>query len=279
MSENEVEVYEPEVITGSALMVLEKAAIDMQIVTAKTYPRSIVEFQRDSTDLATQDEEVAESCLYSRPVGGGKNAEGMSIRMAEIVSACYGNLISGARIIEQTDRYVIAQGVCHDLQKNVRKSAEHKESTVDKNGKPYSERQRALMASVACAKAERNAIFKVVPRALCKPVEKAVRDMLFGDGKSLEKRRELATGWIKKLGIDPQRVLVAIGVTEFKEICGKHLEILSGLKNAIKDGDTTIDEAFPVIMSEDGTDIIPVAKPQEVKAEKPAEKVDNGQLL
>ncbi len=116
------------------------------------------------------------------------------------------------------------------------------------------------MASVACAKAERNAIFKVVPRALCKPIEKAVKELLFGDGKSLEKRRELAVAWIKKLGINPERVLSAIGVTEYKEICGKHLETLSGLRNAIKEGDTTIDEAFPEILSADGTDIIPNAE-------------------
>lgn len=242
---SEIELMSPEVIAPNALAMMEKVAVDVQIATAKQWPRSIKQFKVDAIDLATQDEEIATSCLYSRPVGGGKNAEGMSIRMAEIVSASYGNMIVGARIVEQTDRYVIAQGVAHDLQKNVRTTTEVKESTVKANGEPYSERQSVVVAKVALAKARRDAIFQVVPRALCKPVENAVRNLLFGDGKSLDKRREMVKQWVKNLGIDPKRVLCAIDAESFDTIGAEHLETINGLRTAIKDNDTTVDEAFP----------------------------------
>jgi len=261
MSEkNEAVQLDAEVLPPAMASVLEKAQVDTQIEMAHRYPRSIARFTRDAVDMAIIDEEIAESCLYSRPVGGGKNADGMSIRMAEIVSANYENLVSGARIIEQTDRYVVAQGVAWDMQKNVRMTSDWKESTVGKDGHPYSERQRALIAQVAQAKARRNAIFGVVPRALCKPIEKAVRDLLFGDGKSLDKRRELAKGWIMKLGIDPERVYHALKISGIEELGAKQLETLTGLRTGIKDGETTVDEAFPMIMNEDGTDILPKAK-------------------
>lgn len=257
MKENESEVIEPEVMNGNALMSIEKAQIDMQVATAHQYPRSIARFTRDAIDMAIRDEEIAESCLYSRPVGGGKNAEGMSIRLAEIVGATYENLIVGARIIEQTDRYVVAQGVAWDMQRNYRTTSEVKESTVGKDGKPYSERQSMLIAQVAQSKARRNAIFQVVPRSLCKPAETAVRGLLFGDGQSLDKRRSLAVAWIGKLGINPDRVFKALGIDGVEDIGAKQLEVLTGLRNAIKEGDTTIDEAFPVPADSDGTSIIP----------------------
>lgn len=265
---NETEVIDPEVISGGALMAIEKANVDIQVETAHRYPRSISRFKLCAIDMAIEDEEIAESCLYSRPVGGGKNAEGMSVRMAEIVAASYGNIVVGSRIVEQTERYVIAQGVAWDMEKNYRTTSEVKESTVSKDGKPYSERQQILIAQVVQAKAKRNATFQVVPRSLCRPIEKAVRDLLFGDGKSLDKRREMAGGWISKLGIDPERVFHALKINGVEELGAKQLEVLTGLRTAIKDGETTIDDAFPMIMSADGTDIIPgEAKEKTVKSE------------
>lgn len=251
------EVVEPDVVTGSALMQLEKASIDMQIATAHQYPRSMTTFKRRAVDMATMDEETAESCIYRRPVGGGKNAEGMSVRTAEIVGACYGNLRVGARIIDQTERYVVAQGVAHDLESNFMSSCEVVESTVKADGSPYSERMRVVVAKVALAKARRDATFQVVPKALCKPIESAVRNLLFGDGQPLEKRREQAGKWISKLGIDPERVYKVLKVGGVDDIGAKELELLTGIRTAINDGDATIDESFPQIASEDCTGIIP----------------------
>jgi len=243
---NEVaELVEPEVTNGTALMQLEKASIDMQIATAHQYPRTTSEFKRKAVDMATMDEDTAASCIYRRPVGGGKNAEGMSVRTAEIVGACYGNLRVGARIIEQTDRYVIAQGVAHDLESNFMSTSEVKECTVKADGKPYSERMSLVVAKVALSKARRDATFQVVPKALCKPIENAVRGLLFGDTQTLDKRRERASAWINKIGIDKKRVFVVLGVEDIEDIGSKELEVLTGLMTCIKNNETSVDEAFP----------------------------------
>lgn len=243
------ESTELEVLEPSAIAALNKSEIESQIEVAKRYPRSPQHFKQRAIEMACIDEETAASCIYRRPVGreGGvmKFAEGMSIRMAEIVGAAYGNLRVYATLISQTERQVIARGMAIDLEANFASSSEVVESTVDRNGKPYSERQRAVVAKAALAKARRDATFQVVPRALAKPVEQSVRKLLLGEAKSIETRRQQVEAWIKTLGIDQARVWSALGVNGLADIGLRELETLTGLRTAIKDGDVTIDEAFP----------------------------------
>lgn len=267
-----------EVVQTSALEATERASIDIQISTAKKYPRSLQQFKKRAIEMATIDEETAEKCLYRRPVGKEINpktgkmeqkfAEGMSIRMAEIVGACYGNLRVKAFMVEENPRYVKACGQAIDLETNFASSSEAMESCIDKMGRPYSERTRILTGKVALSKARRDATFQVVPRALARPVEAAVRSLLMGDTKMLSKRRELAVGWISKLGIDPMRVYEALGIAGEAEIGIDQLETLTGLKTAIKDNETTIDEAFPDAKTEAAAD----RKPLSYIIGKPADK-------
>jgi hypothetical protein len=235
---------------NQALMQITKGEIDQQIATAHQYPRSIAKFQKRALEMVTLDEETAESCLYSRPVGKNsdgsqKYAEGMSIRMAEIVGSCYGNLRVGAMLIEMTERYVKARGFAHDLETNFASTSEVVESTVDKHNRPFSERMRVVVAKAALAKARRDATFSVVPKALCKRLESDARQTAIGDASTLAKRRAAVMQWVTKLGIDPARVFAAINVTGEADIGLDQLATLTGIKTAIKDGDTTIDEAFP----------------------------------
>ncbi len=240
INENQIEVIPP-----SALESITRGEVDTQIATAHKYPRSMATFKRRATEMATLDEETAASCIYSRPVGGGKFAEGLSVRTAEIVGACYGNLRVGAMIVEQTERYVTARGFAHDLESNFASSCEVIESTVKKDGKPYDERMRVVIAKAALAKARRDATFQVVPKALCKPIESAARAVALGDASTLASRRDAVMGWIGKLGIEPQRVFAALSIIGPDEIGMEQLATLTGLKTAIKDGEVSVDEAFP----------------------------------
>lgn len=241
------EIVEP---VSNSIAMIEKATIDIQIATAHQYPRSIAIFKQRATEMVTLDEETAQSCIYRRPVGkeNGKPiyAEGKSIRMAEIVGACYGNLRVASMIIEQTPRFVKCRGMVHDLESNYAASSEVIESTVTKDGNPYSERMRIVVAKAALSKARRDAIFQVVPAALCKTLENQARETAIGTAATLDKRRKTVLDWINKLAIDPKRVWDAIGVKGLDDVGLEQLEILTGLRTAIKDGDITIDEAFPV---------------------------------
>ena len=166
-----------EIVTGGSLEVIQRAELDSQIVTAKKYPRSMTIFVKQAVERATFDDETAESCLYHRPVGqkNGREvyADGMSIRMAEIVAASYGNMRVSSMLLDQTERYVKARGYAHDLESNYASASEVIESTVTKEGRPFSERMRLVVAKAALAKARRDATFQVIPKSIAAPVERA----------------------------------------------------------------------------------------------------------
>lgn len=255
-----VELMETMLNPAPALEAINRAEIDIQIATAHKYPRSMQRFQEHALSLATLDEKTAESCIYCRAVGkkDGKTeyAEGMSIRMAEIVAASYGNIRVGSMIIEQTDRQVVARGYAHDLESNFASTSEVIESTVTKDGYPFSERMRIVVAKAALAKARRDATFQVVPRAIAKPIEEACRKLAVGDVTTVSKRRDNALKWIKSLGIDAHRVWVALGISGEADLDIEKLTTLAGLRTAIKEGDETIDSVFPERQSPDEAETV-----------------------
>lgn len=256
---------------ANTLMTLERASIDMQIATAHQYPRSVTKFKKDALALVTLDEETAASCLYRRPVGKDKYgkeqyAEGMSIRMAEIVAATYGNLRVATRTIESTPRYVVVQGVAHDLESNFLSTAECKEATVKKNGQPYDERMRIVIEKAAYSKAWRDAVFKVVPRASAAFLETAAKELLFGNASSITKWRTRINDWVKTLGIDTERVWKALGIGGADDLKQPEIETLIGIKTALQNGDVTLDEAFPVFSRIESEPVKPEQKPAEPTA-------------
>ena len=246
-----MESKDMEVVTGGALAALTKGEVESQIDIAKRYPRSLDQFVKRATSLACIDKDTAASCLYHRPVGKDKEgkqvfADGMSIRMAEIVGASYGNLRVYATIIEQTERQVIARGMAIDLEANFASSSEVIEATIDSSGRPYNERLRTVIAKAALAKARRDATFQVVPKALAKPIELEVQKLLLGGAKGIKDRRAAAEEWIKSLKIEAKRVWTALGIKGPGDLNAELLATLLGIKTAIDDKETTVDEAFPM---------------------------------
>lgn len=251
-------------VTGNAIEAMERATVDMQISTAHKYPRSISLFLTRAKEAVSVDYETAESCIYRRPVGkdesegGQKWITGCSIRLAEIVASCYGNLRVGAIITEITPRFVKAVGFAHDLESNYAAKAEVVEATIRRTGQPYSERMRVVAAKAAQSKAMRDAIFRVVPKSMWVSVVEAAKQIIAGKERPLLQRQQMVTEWLKKLEIEPERVFAAIGVSCVKDMTNEHLLALTGIRTALKDGDITLDEAFPPIAAE--------AMPQAIKS-------------
>jgi phosphoribulokinase len=88
-----------EIVTSDALGALERSQIDMQISTAKKYPRSVKAFMEEAQGMIALNQETAEACNYKlkrKEKGGGiKYIEGPSIRLLEIAASCYTNLRYG----------------------------------------------------------------------------------------------------------------------------------------------------------------------------------------
>src|SRR5678816_4803120 len=98
--------------------------------------------------------------FYSLP-RGGRNIVGPSVRFAEVVASSWGNIRSGARIIDIDDKFITAQGQCFDLEKNICVQVEVKRRITKKDGKRYDDDMIGVTGNAACSISLRNAVFKV----------------------------------------------------------------------------------------------------------------------
>jgi hypothetical protein len=229
------------------LETMERASIDVQISTAKKYPRSLSVVKGKMLSFATLDVETAAGCFFTLPGrkgGDGKPIQGPSIRMAEIALSTYQNLRAGARVINDDGKTVTAQGVCHDLENNVCITVEVKRRVTTKDGRRYSEDMVVMTGNAACSLALRNATFRVVPLALVKPIYEAAKKVAVGDAKTLVTRRADALAHFIKMGVTKDKVFAALGAKAVEDIGLEQLEILIGYANAIREGDATVDEVF-----------------------------------
>lgn len=246
---NELETIEPEQVTLTALESITRGEIDVQIATAKKYPRQLSLVKQRMLSFATLDEETAAGCFYTLPGrkgGDGKPLQGPSVRLAEIAISQYQHIRAASRIVADDGKFITAQGMVHDLENNVAISIEVKRRVTSKDGKRYSDDMVATTGNAACSIALRNAVFRVVPMALVKPIYEAAKKLAIGDSKSLVQRRSSSLDHFAKLGVSKERVCEALNVRSIDDIQLDHIEILIGYANAIKDGDATVDEVFPM---------------------------------
>lgn len=242
MSQELIQVQQAEL-----LQAINRSEVDMQIATAKQYPRHLPTVLNQIATLATLDTETAEDCFYVLRRGGanGSNAiEGLSVRMAEIIAGAWGNLRVQTRIIGNDGKTITAQGICHDLETNVAVSVEVKRRITDKYGKTYSEDMQVVTGNAASAIAFRNAVLKVVPKAVTKRVIADVKQVAMGQALDLETSRQRMVDYFAKLGVTEELLLEYLELKKREEIDKERVFELRALANAIKEGTTTIQEAF-----------------------------------
>src|SRR5689334_8327744 len=108
----DAEVLEREV--SATLPSVRSGSVDVQVSTAKQFPRSITTFIRRATEMATLTPDIAASCVYALP-RDGRTIEGPSARLAEIVAHAWGNMRIQAGVSDQDDRFVTARGEAWDV--------------------------------------------------------------------------------------------------------------------------------------------------------------------
>lgn len=231
-----------------AIAELNRSEIDMQVATAKKYPRSLEKFRQDALSMATIDKETASSCFYKlkRTSREGESSfiEGPSVRLAEIIASSWGNLRFGARIINEDNRFVTAQGIAYDLERNVSNSIEVSRRITNKNGQRFSDDMIAVTKNAACSIALRNAIFKTVPFTYAKQVYEQAKKTAIGDVKTIAERRASMVDAFKKMRVTVDQLLAFCEKPSLEDIGLSEIEDLIGVYQAIKDGDTTIEEQF-----------------------------------
>lgn len=231
---------------------LERANVDVQVSTAKRYPRDMRRSVNNSIVMATMNEEVARSCGYALP-RGGKPVTGPSVHLAKIIVSNWGNMRTETKVVQITDKQVISRGTAWDLENNVASAFEVRRSIVDKYGKRYSDDMITVTGNAANAIAYRNAVFAVIPKSITDRIYRAAQQFITGDLSDndvlLKKRTKIFADFKNTYGIDENTVIKICGKTTDNQIGADEIALLVGLLQSLKDGDTTVDEVLDYVKS------------------------------
>ena len=237
-----------EITVVSATNVIEqqtRGEIDVQIATAKKYPRSIRTFLDTVRAMVTLNTEVAESGMYALP-RGGKTIEGPTSRFAEMVASAWGHLRAGSAVTDVGETFITVRGFAWDVQANVAVHFEVRRRITDRSGKRYNEDMIGVTAAAAGSIAYRNAVLKVVPAAFWKQLYLEARRVAVGDAKTLVDRRAAALAELAKMGVREDRVFGVLQVKGVEDIGLEELARLRAMFVSIRDEGADVDSMFPL---------------------------------
>jgi hypothetical protein len=233
------DVFDGDIVESSEGVVLspqERVEIEMRIATAKKYPRNVKQAIENTITMATMSQEIAEDCGYAI-ARSGKPIQGPSVRLAEIIASQWGNLAVEAKDMGDDDKWVYAQGMCIDLERNYAVRVTARRRITDRNGVRYKDDMIGVTANAALSIAFRNSVFKVVPRVYTDKVYRASMNFAVGDSKAFASKRDAVLGRLKKMGAIEENILKAMDC-----------------QTAIKNNETSVDQSFPsaVVIQNDG---------------------------
>jgi hypothetical protein len=221
---------------------------DIQVATAKKYPRDVKKCLEEAEFMALMSEDIAASCFYTVP-RAGKNIQGPSVRLAEIFISAWGNIYMASEIKENNGRSITARAYCWDVEKNIRAGVEVKRSILTKEGKIFSTDMQNVTENSACSIALRNAIFKVIPRGYIDSLLERCQKKSMGNGKAnekfVEKRKEVFER-LKALGIEESRIFSFFKKEKIEDFDMTDVTNLIGVGTAIKEGHLKVEEAFQI---------------------------------
>lgn len=242
-----VEAQDVQIVQVDAV---ERANVDSQVATAKRYPRDIRRSIDNSVVMATMNQETAQSCSYALP-RGGKPITGPSVHLAKIIVSNWGNMRTEAKVVQITDKQVISRGTCWDLETNVASAFEVRRSIIGKNGQRFSDDMITVTGNAANSIAYRNAVFAVIPKAITDRAYYAAQKFITGDLSDSDKLLKVRTGVLNNFknnyGITEEEVVKMCGKQTVNQIGADEISMLMGTIQALKDGDTTVDELMKPI--------------------------------
>lgn len=256
--------------SASSLEALNRSEIDIQIATAKKYPRVVGDCLDRIVALATTNQATAAECFYSlrRGKGEAENAiEGPSVRLAEIVAASWGNLRVASNIIGNDGKFITARGICHDLETNVAVASEVQRRITDRNGRTYNEDMQVVTGNAAGAIAFRNAVFKAVPKAVISGAIAYIKNYLTNSvADNFEDTKAQMLSYFAKNGVTKDMLLWYFDIEDEAQITPEIVAELRTTVNAIREKQASFDSLFIRPYNE--------AKQEAVKASKTASVAD-----
>lgn len=251
--------------------------VDVQVATAHKYPRSVSQFFREARDLVVATPDVAASCIYSLK-RGNKTIQGPSVRLAELAAYAWGNLRVSATIVGDDGRFIVAQAICFDLQKNLAVGTEVRRRVTDRNGRRYDDDMVGVTSQAALAIARRNAILAIIPRTYIDQLERAARKVAVGEAKDFAAEKRRALDFLRAEGVAEKDVWRVLEIAGEADMTSEHLATLRGFVTAVRDHETTYQEIFAAKPEpgDPGKVIVDVLRGVQSKPTPPDEPGSNG---
>ena len=256
---------------------IEKANVDVQVSTAKQFPRNVTRAIQNSIVMATIDPETAQMMRYALP-RGGKPITGPSVHLAKLIVSNWGNIRAEAKVVQITDSQVVSRGTCWDLENNVATAIEVRRNIKGKNGQRFSDDMITVVGNAANSIAFRNAVFAVIPKAVTDKVYRAAQECITGDlsdeAKLLQKRTNCLKFFNDEYGITEEEVIKLCGKQTVNQIKAEEIALMLGIYQSLKDGDTTVEEVMEPIRKEKKKDDIAAAAAEAATQGKAKKKDD-----
>lgn len=244
---------------AAALGARARADIEARTVVAMNRPRYIDQF-REKLLEACKRTGFAEQARYSKPLGGGKSAEGFTIRFAEECVRHYRNLDLSTMVVSEDDERRVVRCSVTDLETNVPwstevvvpKTVERRNTTGDdevlrkrtnSTGQTVyirraTEDEIAISQNRLCAKAMRNLVLNHIPSDILEEADIAVLETVKAEENSdPTARRKKMLDAFYRIGVSSEMIAEFLEHPSDKATPAE-IHILGKVYNAMKEGTT-----------------------------------------
>lgn len=258
MAENEVIEYQGNVPNyagnfdkinqGTVAVESSRAIAEAQgkLIMAKRFPRNHIDSYAKAIE-ACQRKGFAEKAFFSYP-RGGQTVTGVTIRFAEEMARCYGNLDYGIKEMSHEEGKSEMQAYCWDLETNTISSqnftVEHVMETKQGNRKLTSQRDIYERTANDGARRLRSRILAILPPDLVEDCIAECKKTLAGNGDMpLADRIKLIVMSFGKIGITKEMLEGRLKHT-VESMNYEELSEYIGIYNGLKQKETTISDWF-----------------------------------
>ena len=259
MAENEVMEYQGNVpnTVGASFKAINQGTVAVEssraiaeaqgkLIMAKCFPRNHIDSYAKAIE-ACQRKGFAEKAFFSYP-RGGQTVTGVTIRFAEEMARCYGNLDYGIKEMSHEEGKSEMQAYCWDLETNTISSqnftVEHVMETKQGNRKLTSQRDIYERTANDGARRLRSRILAILPPDLVEDCINECKKTLAGknDIPLIDKVKNMVTAFAK-LGVTKEMLETRLKHT-IETVNADELTEYIGIYNGLKQKETTISDWF-----------------------------------
>ena len=224
-----------------------------KLLIAKRFPRNQVEAYQNAMN-ACKRPSLAEKAIYSYPKGG-QTVSGPSIRLAEELARCWGNIDFGIKELSQKDGESEMQAYCWDTETNTISSqtfvVPHVIDTRTGQKKLTTTRDIYENNANMAGRRLRARILAVLPPDLVEDAVRECRKTLAGkNDQPIEDRIKKMVMAFQKFGVKPETIEKRLG-RPIDTMTTDDVSEFVGIFNSLKDGNSSIQDWFDVKSNSD----------------------------